>query len=75
MESTDNHDLLTEEEAAEYIRASVYYLQKARQCGEAKGRPAGPAYIRFGYRMIRYLKSDLDEWIADHRVVHERPAA
>jgi predicted DNA-binding transcriptional regulator AlpA len=48
-------------DAAEYLRTSTSTLAKRRLSGE------GPRFSRIG-KAIRYLKSDLDEWMATHRV-------
>jgi predicted DNA-binding transcriptional regulator AlpA len=52
---------LEERDAARYI----CYTQAALRSWRRKGR--GPAYIRYG-RSVRYLRSDLDAWLARHRV-------
>ena len=61
-------NVLTEKEAAFYIGMSRSFLRQDRMNGELKGRTKGPAFIRNG-RCIRYLKSDLDAWLMQHRVV------
>lgn len=48
-------------EAAEFLRTSTSTLAKRRLNGD------GPKYCRIG-RAIRYLKSDLDEYMARSRV-------
>jgi predicted DNA-binding transcriptional regulator AlpA len=58
---------LTEAEAADYIRMSTIYLKKARLNGCVGNRTPGPAFHRMG-RAVRYLRSDLDAWVATHRV-------
>ena len=58
---TKNSDpLLTEREAAEYLRISVYWLQKVR----SQGGP-GPEVTQIG-RAVRYRKSALDRYIAEN---------
>jgi excisionase family DNA binding protein len=52
---------LTEADAAPYLGCSHAYLRQARARGE------GPAYVQLG-RAIRYRVTDLDAWIAAHRV-------
>jgi excisionase family DNA binding protein len=52
---------LTPREAAEFLRTSTSTLAKLRLNGD------GPKYCRIG-RAIRYLKSDLDEYMARSRV-------
>ncbi len=58
---TKNSDpLLTEREAAEYLRISVYWLQKVR----SQGRP-GPVATYIG-RAVRYRLSALDRFIDEN---------
>jgi len=58
---TKNTDpLLTEREAADYLRISVYWLQKVR----SQGRP-GPAITSIG-RAVRYRRSALDRYIEEN---------
>ena len=37
-------------------------LRRMRETGE------GPAYIAVGKRTVRYIRVDVDEWKADHRL-------
>jgi predicted DNA-binding transcriptional regulator AlpA len=48
--------LLTEKQAAEYLTRSASSLRRDRK------RATGPRFVRLG-RSIRYLKSDLDNYI------------
>ena len=52
--------LLTEYEAAGYLRITVYWLQKIR----CQGRP-GPAATFIG-RSVRYRQSALDQYIEEN---------
>ena len=52
---------LRERDAARYLGLSTSYLRKARRFGR------GPTYIHLG-RAIRYAVSDLQAWLAQHRV-------
>jgi excisionase family DNA binding protein len=56
--------LWTELEAAEYLHVSVETLRDWRKAG----RRGGPDFIQIGGRTIRYLKEDLDKYIARSRV-------
>lgn len=56
-------DLLTRDEAAEYLRVTRSYLAHA---GEA-----GPPYVQIG-RLIRYRLADIQHWLAQHTIT---PAA
>lgn len=49
--------------AAEYIGVSPSYLKHGRRTGPIEGRIPPPPFIRMGRRTIRYLKSDLDDWL------------
>lgn len=57
--------VFSDSEAAEYLRVSPGYLRASRL---TPPRTVGPPYVRMG-RAIRYLKSDLDAWLASRRVV------
>lgn len=50
-------DLLTEVEAADILKARVQTLRNWRSRG------AGPRYRKVGDRMVRYLRSDLSEFV------------
>jgi excisionase family DNA binding protein len=52
--------ILTQSEAAQFLRVSVRTLERLRVSGE------GPTYIKTG-RLVRYRQADLDRWIADHQ--------
>lgn len=54
-------DNLTTEQTAKYLQCSTQRIEIWRHHGE------GPPYIKLG-RMVRYRKSDLDEWIESHKV-------
>jgi len=61
-------DVLTEKEAATYITMSQSFLRQDRMNGYRDGRTRGPDFIKLG-RSIRYRKEDLDNWLAQHRVI------
>lgn len=58
---------LSERDAARYSGCSVPWLRALRRSGST-ARVKAPAYIRIG-RKILYRKADLDEWLANYRVV------
>jgi hypothetical protein len=60
-------EVLTEKEAAKYIRMSRSFLSQDRMNGFREGRTQGPRYMKLG-RSIRYHKDDLDEWLTKNRV-------
>lgn len=49
-------------EAAEYIGVHVGWLRKNRNADFT------PPFMRYGARTIRYLRTDLDEWLDAQRV-------
>ena len=60
--------LLNEAEAAAYIGMSRSFLRQSRMNGTSNSIPP-IKFIRCGSRAIRYLRSDLDEWISQFRRV------
>jgi hypothetical protein len=58
---TDNDGLLTEAQAADYLKLSIRTLQAWRI------RSVGPAFVRVG-RAIRYRRYDLLVWIKQQTV-------
>ena len=59
--SPQSRPLLYETHAAKLLAVSPAWLQRKRWEGD------GPAYIRHG-RAIRYEHSEIEAWIASHRV-------
>lgn len=53
--------MLTQHEAANYVRLSERTLERLRLTG------GGPRYAKLGRRVV-YRQSDLDGWIASHIV-------
>jgi predicted DNA-binding transcriptional regulator AlpA len=72
MASTES--LLDETDAAQYIAMSAAFLQASRIQPKASGklRSAGPPFIKLG-RSVRYLRADLDRWLAERRVARTAP--
>ena len=58
--------VLTEADAANYIRMSRSFLRQARMDGHRAGRTPGPRYLKIG-RAVRYVISDLDRWLDQFR--------
>jgi excisionase family DNA binding protein len=52
--------LLTEEEAAEYLRLTPRALQAWRYQGK------GPRFVRISRRAIRYRRDDLEEFVEEN---------
>lgn len=55
-------ELLTTAQAANYLGMSTAFLERDRWAG------AKVPFVRVGSRAVRYLKSDLDEYIKSRRV-------
>jgi hypothetical protein len=53
----DNTEIMSEQEAAAYLRVTTSGLRKWRV------RRIGPPFVRFGRRLIRYRKADIINWI------------
>ena len=60
-------EVLTEQEAAKYIRMSRSFLSQDRMNGHREGRTNGPKFLKLG-RAVRYHKDDLDEWLNQNRI-------
>jgi predicted DNA-binding transcriptional regulator AlpA len=54
--------VLTDPHAANYIGMSESWLRQSR----VNGNPDAPPFIKIG-RAVRYLKTDLEEWLRAHR--------
>jgi predicted DNA-binding transcriptional regulator AlpA len=62
-----NKTTFTETEASTYIGMSRSFLRQDRMNGVRENRTPGPKFLKIG-RSVRYLKEDLDIWLAQHRV-------
>lgn len=56
---------LTVAEAAEYLRVSAAFLNRARLTGE------GPVYLKLGHRVV-YSPDDLSDWLEGRRRISTR---
>ena len=56
-------------EAAHYIGMSESWLRQSRM----RGNPEAPPYIKIG-KSVRYLKTDLDDWLEKRRHVEPEVA-
>lgn len=63
-----NRVVLRSQEAATYIGMSESFLRQSRIYGDLPGRTPGPPYLKVG-RSVRYLVSDLETWLSEHRCV------
>jgi predicted DNA-binding transcriptional regulator AlpA len=60
------HHTLSESQAARYIGVSGAVLRLWRS------RSEGPRHFKAGSKLVRYLKSDLDQWI-EKRLIQTQP--
>ena len=61
--ATQSHpSFLSETEAAQYLSLSVKTLRRWRFARR------GPTYAKLNNKLIRYAKTDLDEWINQQKV-------
>jgi excisionase family DNA binding protein len=58
LQETPN--LMTEDEAADYLRVSARTLRRWRE----DGTDEGPAWVRLGPKMVRYTRATLDMWLS-----------
>ena len=61
-----NRVALRSPEAALYVGMSESFMRQARIYGDLPGRTPGPPYVKVG-RSVRYLVTDLEAWLAEHR--------
>lgn len=66
--SSSASEVLTTPEAAVHIGMSCSYLRRDRVRHSKEGKIPGPPFIKLD-RAVRYLKSDLDDWLDNLRVV------
>lgn len=64
MENLDQQVALTSRQASTYIGMSESWLRQARML--AVSNQQGPPFIKLG-RSVRYLKTDLDDWMQSLR--------
>ena len=64
MQDSHSSQTLNEHEASRYIGMSRSWLAQAR----SNGNENAPPFLKLG-RAVRYLRSDLDDWLADQRSV------
>ena len=62
----DDDELLTTDNAAEFLDLSKSFLAKARRKG------TGPPFIEIGDRLIKYKKSTLRKWRDDRQFLQTR---
>ncbi|MEQ8735661.1 MAG: helix-turn-helix domain-containing protein [Rhodospirillaceae bacterium] len=57
----DDEQLMTQKEAAEFLKVTPRTLEKWRYQG------GGPEYYRYSARCVRYAQSDLKRWIDERK--------
>lgn len=62
----ENHQRLSDPDAAKYIGMSVSFLRQSRMEGRRGNRSAGPPFIKIG-KAVRYDVRDLDHWLTQKR--------
>jgi predicted DNA-binding transcriptional regulator AlpA len=67
-DSAQSDKYLTEKQAAEFLGISSAGLRKARCTGALPGQRPLPPYYRVGPKTIRYLQSELHEFMQQFRV-------
>jgi len=67
LTAMDGDQLLTEQEAADFLSLSTSYLRLLRSRGTLPGRTKAIPFVRCG-RAIRYRCGDLREWVASQRI-------
>ena len=63
-----HENLRTEEEAAKILRCSKEKLRQLRRAGR------GPAFVRYGPRIIRYTQQAIEGFIQEHTSGPSHPA-
>lgn len=61
-----NPHVLNEREAAQYIGMSMSFLRQSRMEGKRESHTPGPPFLKLG-KAVRYLITDLDQWLAQNR--------
>lgn len=61
--------LFSTREAARYLGISEISLRKMRCMGALPNHRTPVPYVHLGGKSVKYLKADLDNYIAKHRVV------
>ncbi len=65
--TTEHSAVFKEEEAAAYLGLSRATLRRGRMEGKRDRRCQTPPFVRLG-RAVRYIRTDLDQWLSEHRV-------
>jgi len=66
----DTVEVLTEREAAQFLRVSVSSLRQGRLNGPRRGYAPIPPYVKYG-RSIKYFRKDLVAFLESFRVAKE----
>lgn len=68
MDTQKPREVMNTGDAARYIGVTTTTLIKRRH---ADSKWEGPPFIRLAQNAVRYLKSDIDQWLREQRVVPE----
>lgn len=62
-------DFMSRKEAARYLTENGYGITAQSLANLASNNNArkGPAFTRFGWKMVQYKRADLDSWLAARR--------
>ena len=58
MGSLKDEEWLTTAQVAKWLNVSTRHVENMRQ------RNGGPTYVKLGGRLVRYRRSDVEEWAA-----------
>jgi len=53
--------------ASTYLGVSPAQLRLSRHTGELFGGVSAPRFIKLGKRSVRYLATDLEDWLQQHQ--------
>ena len=62
IEAQQYPQIMTPQQAAEFLGVSDYYLLELRK------KKSGPAYSQPGSKIVRYQRDDLVAWLNENRV-------
>ena len=62
IEAQQYPQIMTPQQAAEFLSVSDYYLLELRK------KKSGPAYSQPGSKIVRYQRDDLVAWLNENRV-------
>ena len=63
IEAQQYPQIMTPQQAAEFLGVSDYYLLELRK------KKSGPSYSQPGAKVVRYQRDDLVAWLNENRVI------